>query len=129
MEAQEKDSTGPLLVLRHVKLVNGRLWTKTPELEVDLSRVLASAGDHMCLGNLAQPRLPSIPHGDENSTVSCGVNKTGASKTYIHNILSVDVFQLSFPLLITTLEVRNNTKNVYIANLIGIQIVGENASV
>ena len=91
--------------------------------------MLASACDGVSGGNLALPGAPTIPHRDQDCTVSCGVNKTGASKTYIHNILSVDVFQLSFPLLITTLEVRNSTKNVYIANLIGIQIVGENASV
>ena len=103
MEAQEKDSTGPLLVLRHVKLVNGRLWTKTPELEVNLSRVLASAGDHMCLGNLAQPRLPSIPHGDENSTVSCGVKNFSTCISYagIHLLLAKEVCKVSFHLNIT----------------------------
>ena len=81
-------------------------------------------------GNLALPGAPPIPHWHQDSTVSGGVYKGSASEAYIsiHYFSTVEIFKLSFKLMITKLRNLEMILKIQRTNLIGIQIVGENAS-
>ena len=92
--------------------------------------MLTCAGDGVSGGNLALPGAPPIPHWHQDCTVSGRVNKGSASEAYIsiHYFSTVEIFKLSFKLMITKLRNLEMILKIQRTNLIGIQIVGENAS-